>query len=263
MSRTLNLCQHLLAQGRRFHRLGADQHALRTLTRLARLRQLPGPIAEEAQGRLAELFLKQGKFARARRHLAAELAHRPDHAPHHHLMAVALEDDPKGDRDLALEHYRRSVEFDPGNPCYQCDAGLFALRHGAADDALAYLRRAVELAPDDAALVGDVVRGLQDEGHFEEARQIARAALFRNGRDPLFQRLWNDCRFQELHHRQQRVRKRRLARTAAAEGRVLLSFLRLTQETPTGRKLVRHDGPSRTPPPHLLRLSRLSGRKHA
>src|SRR5438876_324556 len=77
MSRTLNLCQHLLAQGRRFHRLGADQHALRTLTRLARLRELPSPIAEEAQGRLAELFLKQGKFARARRHLAAALAHRP------------------------------------------------------------------------------------------------------------------------------------------------------------------------------------------
>ena len=263
MSRTLNLCQHLLAQGRRFHRLGADQHALRTLTRLARLRELPSPIAEEAQGRLAELFLKQGKFARARRHLAAALAHRPDHAPHHHLMAVALEEDLKGDRDLALEHHRRSVEFDPGNPCYQCDAGLFALRHGAADEALAYLRRAVELAPDDAALVGEVVRGLQDEGHFEEARQIARAALFRNGRDPLFQRLWNDCRFQELHHRQQRVQKRRLARRAAAEGRVCLPFLQLTVETPNGRKLVRRDGPSHTPAPHLLRLSRMSDRKHA
>ena len=47
------------------------------------------------------------------------------------------------------------------------------------------------------------------------------AALFRNGRDARFQRLWNDCRFQELHHRQQRLRKRRLARTAAGEGRSL------------------------------------------
>src|SRR5207237_185397 len=172
-------------------------------------------------------------------------------------------EDPKGDRDLALEHYRRCVEFDPKDAWYHCDAGLFALRHGAADEGLTYLQRAVELAPDDATLVGDVVRGLQDEGHFEEARQIARAGLFGNGRDARFQRLWNDCRFQELHHRQQRLRKRRLARTAAAEGRVFLPFLRLTEETPTGRKLLRHDGPSRTPPPHLLRLSRLSGKKHA
>ena len=72
-----------------------------------------------------------------------------------------------------------------------------------------------------------------------------------------------DCRFQELHHRQQRVQKRRLARRAVAEGRVCLPFLQLTVETPNGRKLVRRDGPSHTPAPHLLRLSRMSDRKHA
>ena len=38
MSRTLNLCEHLLSLGRRFHQLGVDHQALRSLTRLARLR---------------------------------------------------------------------------------------------------------------------------------------------------------------------------------------------------------------------------------
>src|SRR5439155_18419222 len=142
---------------------------------------------------------------------------------------------------------------------YHCDAGLFALKHGAVDEGLSYLRRAVELTPDDADIVGEVVRGLQKEGHQDEARQVARAALFRNGRAPRFQRLWNDCRFQELHDQQQRARKRRLARGAVAEGRVCLPFLQLTVETPTGRKLVRTDRPSRTPAPHLMRLARLSG----
>src|SRR5258708_4561500 len=136
MSRTLNLCDHLLSQGRHFQQLGVDHLALRSLTRLARLRELPPPIAEETQSRLAELLLKQGKFTQARRHLAAALAHQPDNAAYHHLMAVALEEDPKGDRDLALEHYRRSVEFDADNPYYHCDAVLFALRHGATDEAL-------------------------------------------------------------------------------------------------------------------------------
>jgi Tfp pilus assembly protein PilF len=263
MSRTLNLCTHLLTQGRNYHTLGADSLAQRTLTRLARLRDLPAPVAEEAQGRLAELMLKQGKFAQARRHLAAALSHDPKHAPYHHLMAIALEEDRRGNRDLCLEHYRRCVELDPENAGYLCDAGLFALRHGAVDEGLSYLRRAVELAADDAELIGEVVRGLQDEEQFDEARGIARTCLFQNGRDVRFHRLWNDCRFQELHHDQRRSQHRKAVRRAVAEGRICLPFEQLTVETPRGRKLVRRDGASRAPAPHLLRLKRLSGKKHA
>src|SRR5437660_6973194 len=57
MSRTLNLCEHLLSQGRHFQQLGVDHRALRSFTRLTGLRELPGPVAEEAQSRLAELLL--------------------------------------------------------------------------------------------------------------------------------------------------------------------------------------------------------------
>jgi Tfp pilus assembly protein PilF len=263
MSRTLNFCEHLLAQGRKYHTLGAVDQAQRILTELARLRELPAHVSEEAQSRLAELLLTQRKFARARRHLAAALTHGSNNPTYHHLLAVAHEEDSRGDRDLALEHYRRCVQLEPDEPVYQCDAGLFALKHGASDEGLSYLRRAVELAPDDADVIGEVVRGLQDAGHHDEARRTAKAALFRNGRDARFQRLWNDCRFQELHHRQQRVRKKRLVRRAVAEGRICLPFLQMTVETPRGRKLIRTDRPSKTPPPHLLRLAQLSGKKHA
>jgi tetratricopeptide (TPR) repeat protein len=263
MSRTLNLCEHLLAQGRQYHTVGALDRAQRILTDLARLRDLPAHVAEETQSRLAELLLNQRQFARARRHLAAAMTHDANNPFYHHLMAVALEEDRNGDRDLALQHYRRCVELEPQEPVYLCDAGLFALKHGAVDEGLEYLRHTVELAPDDVDVIGEVVRGLQDHGHHDEARQIAKAALFRNGRDPHFVRVWNDCRFQELHHRQQRVRKKRIVRRAVAEGRICLPFLNLTVETTKGRKLIRTDGPSRTPPPHLLRFARLSGKKHA
>jgi tetratricopeptide (TPR) repeat protein len=263
MSRTLNLSEHLLAEGRKYQNLGVDDRAQRIFADLARLRDLPAHVSEETQCRLAELLLKQRKFARARRHLAAALTYDGQNPIYHHLMAVALEEDSKGDRDLALRHYRRCVQLEPDEPVYHCDAGLFALKHGAVDEGLSYLRRAVELAPDNVDIIAEVVRGLQDEGHHDEARQIAKAALFRNSSDARFQRLWNDSRFQEIHQQQQRANRKRLVRRAVAEGRICLPFMQMTVETPSGRKLVRTDGPSRTPPPHLLRFARLSGKKHA
>jgi tetratricopeptide (TPR) repeat protein len=263
MSRTLNLCNHLLAQGRKFHTLGIEHRALRILRSLLRLREVPADVAEETQVRLAELLLKQRKFARARRHLAAALTHQEDNGQYHHLMACAIEDDRQGEPARALEHYRRCVQLDPENPYYHADAGVFALSHGHADEGLGWLRRAVELAPEDVEVVGQVVRGLQDAGQTEEARQTARAALFRNSRDRRFRQLWNDFRFQELHRRQQQQSRQRFIRGAIAEGRICLSFEQLTVETAKGQRVIRQDRPSHTPAPHFLRLGRLPERKHA
>jgi tetratricopeptide (TPR) repeat protein len=263
MSRTLNFCEHLLSEGRKYHSLGVDDRAERILTKLARCREIPAYVAEESQSLLAEILLQQGKFAKVRRHLTAALAHDRSNACYHHMMAVALEEDPSGDRDRALSHYRRCIQLEPEEPVYHCDAGMFAVKQGAIDEGLAYLRRAVELAPDDVDIVADVVHGLQEAAHHDEARQIARAALFHNNHDPSFRRLWNDVRFQELHNQQQRTAKERLVRAAVAEDRICLPFERLTVETPEGRKLLRRDGPSRPPAPHWPRIARLSDKKHA
>jgi tetratricopeptide (TPR) repeat protein len=267
MSRTLNLCDHLLLQVRKYQSLGVDDRALRILGNLSRLGELPADAAEETQVRLAELLLKQRKFARARRHLAAALAHQEDNAQYHYLMAWAVEGERGGTPGRALHHYQRCVELDQDNPHYHADAGSFALGHGQVEQGLGWLRRAVELAPDDVELVGQVVRGLLDAGHTDEARQMARAALFRNSGDRRFRQLWNDFRFQELHQEQQQARKQRYIRGAIAEGRICLSFQQMTVETANGRRVVRRDGPSPSPShrpaPHFLRLARLSERKHA
>jgi tetratricopeptide (TPR) repeat protein len=263
MSRTLNLCEHLLYEARRFWTLGVDRRALRIFSHLAALPDLPSDMAEETQLRLAELSLKQRKFAKARRHLAVALALEPANPESHYQLASSHADDSRGDRKLALRHFRRSLELDPENPRYLCEAGLFAGRCGEIEQGLNWLRCAAELAPDDPDVIGDVVSGLQEQGHEDEARGIARAAFFRNSRNPRFQRLWNDFRFQQLRDRQKRVHNRRVVRRAEAEGRICLPFLKLTVETPAGRKLVRRDGPSGTPPPHLRHLARLSQQKHA
>jgi len=260
---TLNLCDHLLTQARHFHELGVEARALRTFSHLARLRELPPGIAEETQFYLAELMLKQRKFAKARRHLAACLAHDDGNPECHYLMAYAHQEDRRGNRGTALEHYRRCVRLDPENALYHCDAGLFAMSQGETEEGLYWLRRAAELAAEDVEMLGDIVNGLQDQGYDDEARDIARTAMFHNSRDTRFRRLWTDLRFREVHRRQQQMDTRRVVKQAEREGRVALPFLKMTVQTPNGRKIVRQDGPSHTPSPHLLQFARLSGRKHA
>jgi tetratricopeptide (TPR) repeat protein len=263
MSRTLNFCDHLLGQARKYHALGVDDRALRILGSLARLRDLPAEVAEETQVRLAELLLQRRRFAQARRHLTAALAQQEDNSRYHYLMAWAIEDDHRGEPARALEHYRRCVQLDPHNAHYHAEAGLYALRHGESELGLSWLRRAVELASDDVDVIGQVVRGLQDAGQMDEARQMAREALFRNSGDRRFRQLWNDARFQEQHRRQQRARQQRVIRGAIAAGRVCVSFEQMTVQTASGRRVLRKDGPSRRPAPHFLRLARVSDRKHA
>src|SRR5262245_5361616 len=118
MSKMLNFCDHLLRQSRTYQKLGVDDRALRILRQLSHLRDLPAEAAEEIQARLAELLLKRGQFARARRHLTAALAHHEDNARYHHLMAQAFADDNPCQTSRALEHYGRCVELRPDNPGY-------------------------------------------------------------------------------------------------------------------------------------------------
>ena len=154
MSTTLNLTDRLLAMGRKFQELGRDQEALHILGRLAGFRQLPAEISEESQVRLAELLLRCGRYVRARRHLTAVLVQRPDSARYHYLMASAHNGDAKCDPQRAAEHYRKSLQLDPGQPRCLGEFGLLALRLGCTEEGLASLRRAVELAPDDPEEIG-------------------------------------------------------------------------------------------------------------
>jgi Tfp pilus assembly protein PilF len=263
MSMTLNLCNHLLAQGRHFNELGVDERALRSFSHLARLRELPVGVANATQFHLGELLLKQRKFAKARRHLAACLAHDPADAETHYMMAFAHQEDRRGNRQAGLAHYRECVRLDSENALYHCDAGLFALGQGEQEEGLYLLRRAAELAAEDVEILGDIVRGLQEHGHFEEARAIARTAMFHNSRDRRFQQLWNDVRFQEVRHEQLQAQKYRVRNPARNAPNNTLPFLKLTVETATGRKLIRQDRGAGALPPHLPRFARLSGKKHA
>jgi tetratricopeptide (TPR) repeat protein len=195
MSKTLNLIRRLLARGRKLHKLGVDRDARLTLTRLAAFQDLPAGVAEEVQRRLAELLLKRGKYARARRHLAALLHHQPQNPHYHYLMARAVEKDVRAEPKRAVAYYRQALALEPRHPRYLADFGLAALRTGKVREGLEALRQALEAATDDPRVVAKVVEGLGQRGRYGEALRALRGAMFRNPREPRFRRLWNDVRF--------------------------------------------------------------------
>src|SRR5262249_6370259 len=154
--------------------LGVEHEALHALGRLSGFRELEPEVAEEVQSRLAEILGNRGKYRRARRHLAAALAHQPDNPHYHHLLARAVEADVRCEPGRALDHWRRALELDPDQARYLSDFGLLAVREGPTEEGLTALRRALELAPDDVAVLAKVAEGLCHAGLAEEARTALR-----------------------------------------------------------------------------------------
>jgi Tfp pilus assembly protein PilF len=265
MSRTLNLIRRLLARGRKLHKLGVDREARLTLSRLARFQDLPAGIAEEVQRRLATLLLKQSRYARARRHLAALLRHQPQNPHYHFLMARAVEKDARADPKRAVAHYRQALAIEPRHPRYLTEFGLAALRAGRVREGLGSLRQALEVAPDDPGVVGKVVDGLGQRGHYGEALGVLRGAMFRNPHEPRFQRLWNDVRFRQAHAAQQ-ARRRLENAPADGSGPTLLPFEGLpaaARPARDGLTVYRHDTSATVPHPHFPRPAHTTDQKHA
>jgi tetratricopeptide (TPR) repeat protein len=259
MSTTLNLADRLLSLARTYHDLGRTHDAQRILARLSAFRELPPPVAEETQARLAEIHLDSQRFSRARRHLTAALGHQPKSARYHHLMAQAIEADPKSDPQRAAEHARRSLELEPDQPDCLCEAGLLAIRLGQTEEGIAQLRRAVELRPEDPDILARLVEGLHQAGRTEEARKALRLALFRNGRDRRLRKLWNGFQFDQLRREQETSRLQRTGR--ADDGPVILPFIRI-ESGDAARDRVRHDGPASLPSPHAKRPTGRHTRRH-
>jgi Tfp pilus assembly protein PilF len=264
MSKTLSFVEHLLSQGRRYQLLGRDQEALRFLNKLAGLPRLPGAIAEETQATLAEIQLSRRKFHRARRHLTAALLRQPDDAYYHYLMAQANEDGSRARRERAARHYRKSLELDPEQPQCLIDYGQFLLDQGATEEGLAQLRRAVELYPGHPEYLRDLIEGLESAEQFDEARSALRRALFQNGRDYRFKRLWSDFEFRELRRAQQQARRATMRARTVHQSPMLLPFVRLvTTPKPLGvnGKIIRRDPPTPIHPPHEPKRSRATKKR--
>jgi tetratricopeptide (TPR) repeat protein len=265
MSTTLKLAECLLAIGRKYQSLGRNRDALNIFNRLTSFRRVDPEVAKETQVCLAEVYLKRCRYKKARRHLTAALAHEPNNAHYHYLIATALAGDEQGDEQKALDHFRKSLQLEPDHPRRLSEFGYLALWLGQVEEGLGCLCRAVELAPNDPVIVHRLVDGLQQEERHEEARRVLQAARFRNPRDERFRKLWHDFQFQQLRREQTRERSRSEMESGENEGPTVLAFVRpqATNFRIGGqRKQIRQDAPSPPPPSHLCRPARRPNQRH-
>jgi tetratricopeptide (TPR) repeat protein len=257
MDTTYNLVELLLARGRRCQEQGRLREAAQVLCRLAGFRELPGGVAEEVQARLAEVQLKRRKYQRARRHLSAALVHNPNSGRYLHLMAAAFATGDGSDLQRSIDCYRKALEAEPDQVECLCECGLLEVREGQTADGLARLRRAVELAPENAGVLAKLVKGLRLAGRGDEARSELRAGLFRNPRNPRFRKLWNEYQFKQLRRRQEQERVGEQTVRLTQKGPTLLPFVR-PADSPRhidAPAETRVDGPETVPAPHRLRIA--------
>jgi hypothetical protein len=125
---------------------------------------------------------------------------------------------------------------------------------------LACLREARRLAPDVPRVIRRLAKGLCRLGRPDEARAVLMAARFRNADDGRFGRLWQDFQF-EFTRLDQQAKRHSHRGGAADEDAVLLPFV--ARAAAEAAPLVREDGPSLLPAPHLPRPLRRPGRRHA
>jgi len=257
MSRTLNLVDRLLERGRTFQQHGRLRDAMTLFTRLAAFRVLAPDTSEELHSRLAAIHQQRRAFRRVCRHLTIALRYQPDNAEYHARLAAALRAQDDSHWDRAAEHYARALELD-ARPEWLAEAGLLDIRLGRLDQGIQRLRQAVELKPEDPALLQRLVRGLRWANQPDEARAAVRTALFRNRFDPRFQQCWRDFQFRQARQQQLRDKKRR-EEEKDDDGPVLLPFVRVhtpPTESPLRGLILRHDGGSGLTPPHRQRHSR-------
>ena len=248
MSRTLNLVDILLTTGRNLAAMGRFTEALEPLTRLAGFRNLPDHAFEELQSLLGDIYLQQGSYSQARRHLAAAMALKTLKAEHHYLMAIAIEEDESADRKRAEMYFARALKIEPNEPAYWVDFGSYLFKIGKSNQALTALRKAFALAMSDTDIVGEVAAILRREGHFDEATTRLRAALFHNHGAQAFRLLWQ-------HHQFHLIRADQEKKRTQANGNdkpVILPFVagpRLGKYLELGKKTIRIDQAETLPEP--------------
>jgi len=264
MSRTLQFIDRLLAIGRNYQQVHRHREALRCLSRVAAMPDLPAELAEETQVRLAEIQIERHRYRRARRHLTIALLYRADSARYHHLLASVLAKGSSAEPERALTHYRKSLEIEPEQPRCLAEFGRLCVQTDRVEEGLAALCRAVELAPNDPEIVDMLWKGLWQTGRRREAREVLRAARFRNPRDGRFLKLWNDFRFRRLRRWQKAKRLAAAINWTNDERAVVLPFIRpdLSIPTPADGTTIRCDEPTVLPAPHVPKPARRSDWKH-
>jgi len=135
-----------------------------------------------AYANLADLYRTMGSDQEARETLRQGLAKAPDNADLHH--ALGLLQVRRKDYSAALASLKRAAELAPDNPRYAYVYGLALKEHGDPEDALRVLTAAYNQDPANRDLLLALITIHRDQGDVAAARSYAQALRLRWPDDP-------------------------------------------------------------------------------
>lgn len=116
-----------------------------------------------------------GRLASAETAYREVLTASPDHADASHLLGVVLQQQQR--HDEAIGFIRRAIELNDRSWSMHSNLGCALQELGRFDEALAHHRRAVELAPGSVVVHSNLGTALEEAGRLEEAAAAYREAL--------------------------------------------------------------------------------------
>lgn len=265
MSMTLNFFEHSFNRGRRLQEAGRNKEAARLFDRLGLHADVPDEIASEALVSLGELLLEQGQVEAARQTTSEACRRDPFAAEAQFAHAQACLEGDDAELEQAHGALLLAMELDPDVARYRAELGKVQIALGLEEEGLQSLEQAVELEPNDPAILRDLVDGLMDLGREAEAFRRAKAALFGAPRIQGFRTLWNDLCFCRAADDLASATEEAPAPNPAARARIL-PFTPTQSPAGTsqvGRRRLRHDGAVDHATPHFPRLSSKTDRRRA
>jgi predicted Zn-dependent protease len=134
------------------------------------------PDKAELMARRAELNVRIGKYAAARDDYQRLLAKNAD-SPHLN-QRIAEISNLMGDKDGAIRSFQKAAQLDPKDLRSQVELGSLLLSSGKKKEALAVFRKALELSPNQPAILNNVAYLIADTGgDSKEALELARKGL--------------------------------------------------------------------------------------
>lgn len=232
----------------KYRALGLEIKAAKIFRSLTRFQDLPKVIAEQTQLHLGEIALNQKRFKQAARHLSVALNYNENNANYHLLMGKALAAGGNGNLKQAVIEFRACLKNDPKNVKALRFLGVSLIHLNKAIIGVGYLTRACKLQPNNLELLKLLVRHLQEQNQYDEARACITKALFFNNSNPKFKCLWNSFLFHEARINQQNANDPNLE-----QRQLVLPFLKVVAKKKAPPAQGRNDGPESLPTPHANR----------
>lgn len=133
------------------------------------------PQFADAQGKLADLLLQQGRHGEAIAAYRGYLQAMPNNPSAHHGLGLALA--MTGQTAAALAEFTAAVALDQGNAEFRMSRGTALASSGRLEEAITEYRRALALSPSNPRLMSALALALADTGAREESLALFKRAL--------------------------------------------------------------------------------------